>query len=100
MQRFAVATDTGAASFYPTSPEPGRNSRRQRENLTVRHYRTNPRNNTSHDFKTKSEAVAELRAYTSDERGSNSHLEVGGKIIASRDWDKSRISWHNPPIHT
>lgn len=62
---------------------------------TVNHYWSNPRNNTSETFTTKSDAVVEAKKMTSDDaHGQCSRIfYADGNLIARRDWDKNRLTW-------
>jgi hypothetical protein len=62
---------------------------------TVKHFWTNPRNNSSTDFADDELDLAkeEMKKMESDESGPCSQLYKDGKCIAFRDWTKKRISW-------
>lgn len=60
---------------------------------TVRNSPSNPRNKTEERFDTKADAVAAMREMLSDDAGECSDLIVGDNVIATRHWNKSRITW-------
>ena len=59
---------------------------------TVKHCYSNPRNNRSVDCATRAEAFHEARQMTSGTNSGCSVVSRAGVVIASRCWNKSRLS--------
>jgi hypothetical protein len=60
---------------------------------TVRHYRINPRRNTTILLDRKADAINEMRRYSGDRQEESSALEVDGMRVAVRGWEEKRITW-------
>lgn len=63
------------------------------DKYTVRHFWPNPRNNEELNGLNKSDAIAEAKKMTSDDRGASSSIYRNGVLVADRDWTKKNLSW-------
>jgi len=60
---------------------------------TVKHFWSNPANNTTHEFNNRHDAEIEARKMTSDDPGSSSIITSNNDHYGCRDWTKAKISW-------